>query len=62
MIYGGEGEEVGAVENAGEVVYAVEERDEIGECSDEADDELGEDDFGDIFARPSLWVSEIVRG
>ena len=54
MIYGGEREEVRAVENAGEVVDTVEERGEIGECSDEADDELGEDGFGDVFAGPFL--------
>lgn len=46
---GGEGEEVGAGEDGVEVGDAVEDGDEVGEGCDEADDELGEDGFRDVF-------------
>ena len=51
LIDGGEGKEEGAVEDFVEIGNAVEDRDEVGQACDEADDELGEDGFGDVFTR-----------
>lgn len=53
LVDGGEGEEEGAVEDFAEIGYAVEYGDEEGEACDEADNELGEDGFGDVFAGSS---------
>ena len=58
MIDGGEGEEKSALEDAVEIRNAIEERDEIGEASDEADDELGEDGFRNVLA----WPGGVVGG
>ena len=51
LVDGGEGEEEGAVEDLGEIGNAVEDGDEVAKACDEADDELGEDGFGNVFAR-----------
>lgn len=61
MVDGGEREEVGTVEDGGEVGDAVEEGDEVSEAGGEADDELGKDGFGDVFAWPGPSIREGLR-
>ena len=50
LVDGGEGGEEGVGEDGVEVGDAVEEGDEVEEAGEEADGELGEDGFGDVFA------------
>ena len=60
MVDGGEGEKEGTVEDFIKIGYAVEDCDEIGKACDEADDELGEDGFGDVLAGSGNTLVKIV--
>ena len=50
LVDGGEGKQEGAIEDFVEIRYAVEDGDQVAKACDEADDELSEDGFGDVFA------------
>ena len=58
VVDGGQGEEVPAVQYAIEIRDAVEERYEIGERADEADYELCQDGFGNVFGWSGGGVNE----
>lgn len=60
MVDGSEREKKTAIENFLKIGDAVEDADEVDEARDEADDELGEDGFGNVFTWPNEGLATIV--
>lgn len=60
MVDGGEREKKTAIKNLLKIRDTVEDADEIDEACDEADDELGEDGFGNILTWPDENLAVIV--
>ena len=60
LVDGSKREEKGAIEDVVEIRNTVKDGYEVGEACDKADNELGEDGFGDIFTWPSEGLIDIV--
>lgn len=60
MVDGSEREKKTAIEDLLKIRDAVEDADEVDEARDEADDELGEDGFGNIFTWSNNGLAIIV--